>query len=264
MNQLDAALEYAARGWPVLPCVARGKRPHTGHGLHDASTDRDQIRAWWARWPSSNIGLRTGIVHDVLDVDPEGLATLAGLGGADRAVIERGAVVGTPRGGVHVWYLPTGLGNKAGFKAGLDWRGRGGYALVPPSVGANDRAYEWVREFDAPLPAVPRWLLDLVDPPRPPASPPRPIVAGSRYAAAAFDREVAAVKYAPEGTRNNQLFRSAAALGNFVGAGLLNEGDVAEQLTNAAAAAGLAAIETKLTITSGLERGKANPRQVAS
>jgi hypothetical protein len=42
---LQAALEYAHRGWPVFPCD-KGKRPLTKHGFKDATTDENQIRAW--------------------------------------------------------------------------------------------------------------------------------------------------------------------------------------------------------------------------
>ena len=46
MNQHQTtALQHAAAGYPVFPLVAGGKRPATAHGLKDASTDPDTIRA---------------------------------------------------------------------------------------------------------------------------------------------------------------------------------------------------------------------------
>lgn len=56
------ALGYAAAGWPVFPTRPRAedcpdpgdcpcKRPLTGHGFQDASTDEAVIREWWRRWP---------------------------------------------------------------------------------------------------------------------------------------------------------------------------------------------------------------------
>ena len=64
------AIEYAAHGWPVFPL--RGKEPaiRGGRGLYDATTDLDQVREYWRRYPDANIGLRPpgGIV--VIDIDP--------------------------------------------------------------------------------------------------------------------------------------------------------------------------------------------------
>ena len=79
---LLAALAYAERfGWPVLPCKPRDKTPLTPNGLRDATTDPEQIRTWWARFPKANIGIPTGVVtgFDVLDVDGGGDETLEGL-----------------------------------------------------------------------------------------------------------------------------------------------------------------------------------------
>ena len=58
MTTLDAALRYAARGWPVFPC--RGKIPLTPHGFHDASTDAATIEAWWRENPDALISVATG------------------------------------------------------------------------------------------------------------------------------------------------------------------------------------------------------------
>ena len=86
-DTLKAALDYAAMGWAVLPlhavekgrctcgdagCGSPGKHPRTNHGLKDATSDPDTIRAWWAAWPDSNVGVRTGEESGivVLDVDP--------------------------------------------------------------------------------------------------------------------------------------------------------------------------------------------------
>ena len=71
---VEAALALAGRGWPALPvcwptsdgeCGCGrghrgndiGKAPLTPHGWHDASTDKETIKAWWKQWPDANVGL---------------------------------------------------------------------------------------------------------------------------------------------------------------------------------------------------------------
>ncbi len=83
---LIAALDYARRGWPVIPlhtltadgcschheCSSVGKHPRTKHGLKDATTDKESIRSWWDEWPDANVGIVAGAESGlvVLDVDP--------------------------------------------------------------------------------------------------------------------------------------------------------------------------------------------------
>ena len=86
---LAAALDYAAQGqriFPVSPADVRygpkAKQPVVRWGDR-ATTDPDQIRSWWSLWPYA-IGLPTGLLFDVLDVDckpgrPNGYLTLRRL-----------------------------------------------------------------------------------------------------------------------------------------------------------------------------------------
>lgn len=57
-SSLSAATrQFAVAGVPVFPCVPGGKRPLTEHGFHDATTEPDQIAAWWRQHPQANIGV---------------------------------------------------------------------------------------------------------------------------------------------------------------------------------------------------------------
>jgi hypothetical protein len=58
-------------------CRQPGKHPRTPSGHHTATTNPDQVRAWWTRWPNANIGITTGTTGlAVVDLDgPEGLDT---------------------------------------------------------------------------------------------------------------------------------------------------------------------------------------------
>jgi len=259
----DAALEYLAGGLPVFPC--RGKRPLTDRGFKDATTDADVVRAWWSRWPNANIGVPTGdSTFHCLDIDePDGGDTIRALV-TEHGRPRRGPTAHTPSDGWHVYFrAPTRkVGNRARFVAGCDWRGRGGYVIVPPSVGPNGNPYSWARGLDVPLPDVPEWLLDLLDPPRPSAPARRAVTRGSHYAETALDAEVSDVVNAPVGCRNDTLNRASFNVFTLVGAGLLDMDATLEELYAAGRRAGLTDKETNATIASGMRAGLAHPREV--
>lgn len=271
---LLAALAYARHGIPVLPvhtpdprggcscdrgvsCDRPGKHPRLRHGLTDASTDPRRIELWWARWPSANIGLRTGVVMDVADIDSaegwHGLIHLLGGG------LPAGPRVRTGGGGWHLWFRPTGFGNRVRLLPGLDWRGAGGYVVAPPSRHAGGADYRWVRRPGDVLPAGPATLLALIEGPAPPPVPHRPIVHPGRYGRAALESACARVAAAVVGSRNDTLNRAAFALGRLVGAGLLDPGEVTRELDAAARRAGLGRLEARRTIRSGLTAGRRMP-----
>lgn len=132
---LAAALRYTEWGWPVFPCAPGLKRPATEHGLTEATTDASQIRAWWRKWPRANIGVATGHAFDVFDVDPAGIGWWRQHGHEHGPLPDIHGTVSTPRAvGMHLYVEPTGMRNKTGLARGVDFRGVGGYVLVPPSV----------------------------------------------------------------------------------------------------------------------------------
>jgi len=179
---LKAALEYARRGWPVLPlhsvrksrctcgkgkCPSPGKHPHTRNGLKDATTDSAKIARWWRKWPEANVGIATGGEAGlvVLDVDPrnggdESLAKLVKKHGPLPKTVE----VRTGGGGRHYHFVEHGRtvkGKLNAFGRGLDLKATGGYVVVPPSIHASGAVYRWEegRSPDEVDPAtLPTWL----------------------------------------------------------------------------------------------------------
>jgi hypothetical protein len=271
---LDAALAYARHGIPVLPvhspaadgscscerpdCARPGKHPRLRHGLTEASVDPRRIEMWWSRWPAANVGLRTGVVMDVADVDsPGGWHGLRHLLGGSMPV---GPQVRTGGGGWHFWFRPLGHGNRVRLLPGVDWRGAGGYVVAPPSRHADRTTYYWVTAPGAEPPEAPAALRELIAGPDPPHSHGQgPIVHPDRYASVALAAEVDRVARAPVGTRNDTLNRAAFALGRLVGAGLLDPALVTDELAAAARWSGLGRAETIRTIRSGLTAGRRAP-----
>jgi Bifunctional DNA primase/polymerase, N-terminal len=234
---LEAALGYAARGIPVYPvhwprptpsrlslacscsrgvaCDRPAKHPLVRHGVKQATTDRNQIGRWWHHWPQANVGLATGICFDALDID--GPAGLAAAGELQEAAGLRlpGPLVATGGGGWHHWFRPTGLGNRPPHGlAHVDWRGRGGCVLAPPSRHISGRPYRWLVDLDqAPLAEVPAALRRLLDPDPPttarPARTAWPDLAGHPYGRRVLADELAALGRATPGHRTRTLNRTA-------------------------------------------------------
>jgi hypothetical protein len=142
----------------VLPLAPGSKVPIGGRccdgahrrGVSDALDDPGLVEAVWGRHPAANVGIATGHRVDVIDQDgPAGALSWAQIGRAG-AWPEVLAVVSTPRaGGVHRYVAATGDGNGAHIAPGLDYRGRGGYVVAPPST-VDGRRYGWVVPLDVP------------------------------------------------------------------------------------------------------------------
>ena len=145
---IDAALWYASLGVPVFPLEPGGKRPYPGsHGCKDAVTDPSQISAWWAAAPTSNVGIATGHVVDVIDLDgADGVKSWAGDMWEALPPIIGMARTRRP-GGWHLYTRTTGMGNRAAMFPGVDYRGQGGYVVAPPSIVDGAR-YRWVEPLE--------------------------------------------------------------------------------------------------------------------
>jgi hypothetical protein len=250
---------------PDPGCPDPGKHPRLRGWQRLAAADAAVVGEWWRRWPDANLALATGRRFDVLDLDgKQGVEAL-------RAVLSitpteyPGPVARTGGGGWHLLYAPTGLGNRVGLLPGVDWRGRDGLIVIPPSRHASGDRYCWARPLTATLPEVPAELRRLLTPPAgerttlPPAT--APAGRGGGYGRAALTREQASVATAPPGCRNATLNRAAFNLGQLVAGGLLDADQVRAVLLAAAAAAGNTEAKARATIESGLRGGATNPRR---
>ena len=255
-----AALAYAKLGWAVHPLRARDKRPASKHGHKDASSDPQQINAWWNERPRLNVGIATGTISGlvVVDIDPGGAEELARLEdqhGPLRATIT--ALTGRD-GGCHLYFSHPG--NRVPSRSGvigdaIDVRGDGGYVVAPPSRHPDGPRYRWRAgraPSEVPLQTAPSWLLELM---LPPAS-----ARSSKYGTGALSSAVAEIRGAREGTRNDALFRAAAGIFELVEGGELDASTANREVLQAALDAGLPADEAQRTLESARAQVRGKPR----
>jgi uncharacterized protein YndB with AHSA1/START domain len=142
MTMLNSALQYASMGWQVFPLAQGAKVPREGsRGLHDATTDHQQINEWWGADPTANVGIRTGIASGltVIDVDGE-TGTQSMLKVKHLFPHDPTRVIKTPKGH-HLYFKYNPLWNtKVKILDGVDVRSEGGYVVAPPSI-VGDKQY---------------------------------------------------------------------------------------------------------------------------
>ena len=166
---LQAALQWARRGWyvfplrpgtkvPALPSATghprgcRGECGRDGHGAWDGTQDEDTIRRWWATIPGAGIGGET-IGRVVVDLDVQH--------GADPDALPlpptRTHMSGRGNGNRHLVYLAPG-GLAAGLRSGanvlgpgVDIRAGGGsYVVLPPTPHTETGQPYQVLDEDVP------------------------------------------------------------------------------------------------------------------
>lgn len=273
---LEAALQYADRGYSVLPLV--GKKPATDW------TERQQrrattafIQAWDRKGLLSNVGIVCGRISGNLAViDLDGLTAIEAFQARWPDLLDTYTVATGSGRGKHLYYKPDRLPNTTryiGHTGNVELRADGCYVVAPPSVHPDTgKLYEIERDV-APrrvkdMQPVVMWIIGLIrakqaahnKPASPGADDLRRTIGYERAARAALYYEARDVAAAREGTRNETLHRAAYNLGQLVGDGLLTESEVTAALLGAAMAANYPAGEAGRTIRSGMTAGIAEPR----
>jgi hypothetical protein len=183
----QAALDYASRGWPVVPihwpegdkcscgkvdCQSPAKHPITLHGLKDATIDKVIIKAWWEKWPKANVAVLTGSASGIMvvDIDPRngGDVSLKKLERLGNFPITPTAFTGG--GGLHFILEHPGNGARIGNKSklagyeGVDFKGDGGYILAAPSRHMSGKQYTWkYPHIGTRVVPPPPWLKKIIE-----------------------------------------------------------------------------------------------------
>ena len=136
----------AARAGVVTARRSRST-PHPLGGEHAGAGDREQVAAWWHRWPDANVAVATGRVSGVavLDIDPRSggddvLRSLERRWGELPDTVE----AHTGGGGRHVWFAVEEELPSVVLAPGLELKAERGAVVAPPSLHASGERYSWV------------------------------------------------------------------------------------------------------------------------
>jgi len=174
MNKLEElrrfASYYSSIGFSVIP-VARSKIPLISSWQRRKIAEPADVQAWLSTYPDMNLGVVTGSVSNlaILDVDvkngEDGLESLRQLE-KEFGPLPETPIARTTTGGEHYYFRYNGpaLRRSIRFRPGLDLLAEDSYAVLPPSVGKNGRAYAWDVDAhleDVALASLPSWIVEL-------------------------------------------------------------------------------------------------------
>lgn len=158
--------QAAERGWKLLPVTARCKKPPLIKAWPQrATSELVQLERWARTHQGCNWAVATGSQSGtwVLDIDGEwGRKSLVEFDRLGMS-LPNALTVATPGGGAHLYFqyssdFPVRCSVKR-LAPGLDVRGDGGYALIPPSVHPNGGQYSYA-DPAGPLARPPAWLVE--------------------------------------------------------------------------------------------------------
>ena len=193
-ERLTAALDYATRGWHVVPLNPQSKVLSYDMSAKLAfdwyadgpAPDAATIQRWFKLEPDINIGIRLdGSGLAVFDIDA--LGHLSKIPGFEPDGLPLTPTVQTARGQHYYFRAPEGVvsGQVRIFQPpessllvgdflttySPEWKDGPAYVVAPPSRHPDGFfTYQWLVNPRLPLAEVPAWLLSAVVPPLPPSS----------------------------------------------------------------------------------------------
>ena len=223
---IKQASRLTCNGIPVFPCNA-DKSPATQHGFKDASIHVDDFR-WHA---GSLIGVPTGILFDVLDID---------LYHDDakewyqrhRHELPLTRMHHTRSGGIHFFFKPDPRVSNSASKLGphIDTRAKGGYiiwwACHGCAVDNKDEFAHWAE-----------WLIPAAPPARHVPTQCQPI--SEQAVLRRVGGILTIVANATKGSRNSKVYWAAKRFEEMIMSGLIDRGSVEHHLFNIAQLSGL-------------------------
>jgi hypothetical protein len=160
---MQHALDWAARGFKVIPLRVGKKLPAHEKWQDKATSDPATIRTWWEDGKPRNYGVvADGLL--IVDLDTKsgkpGLETWQAIGGRFDTLCVR-----TPSGGFHLYYASHETANSAGkLGPGIDTRGHRASFVVGPGSVVEGGVY--TVHDDKPIAPAPEHILNRLALPR--------------------------------------------------------------------------------------------------
>jgi hypothetical protein len=252
-DALEDALRLAPYRVPAFPCLP-DKRPACPHGFKDATSDPEELKQLWARYPGVLVGVPTGEASNffVLDIDSAKHPEAEEWFERHAPYLPETRLHRTQSGGCHLIFKhQPGLKNSTSKIApGVDTRGEGGFIIWWPFHLGLDAGHSFL-----PVAEVPEWLVKELNPAPSPVpaiiSPGRPLSSG--HAQRKLDGITRTVAYAREGERNAVTHWAACR-----GAEMVREGaprnETMHKIIGAAVLAGLSSREAERTVLSAFRK----------
>ena len=139
---------YGEKGLSVLPVSRKTKKPFIKWGK-EATSDLEKIAEWWKKYPNANIGIVMG--SGAIDIETDYHDETDGEDSLKMFFEDHGESIPetiafrSGGGGVHRLYkCDAVISSGTGILPGVDFRGNGGYAIMPPSIHSNGKQYAWL------------------------------------------------------------------------------------------------------------------------
>lgn len=188
-GSIDAAKGYARRGWRVVilhgsadgvctcrkggDCPSPAKHPRLSRWHEQATSDENELEQLFAKFPSSNVGVRLGPTSGLVDVefdDDEGEAT------ANRLLNGMATPTYESHRSTHRLFrfpeslsIPSAVVKAQGLELRFGVESKGSQSVFPPSVHASGVRYEWLAGLspaDVELASFPECLVELLTQPQ--------------------------------------------------------------------------------------------------
>lgn len=243
-NFLDVAMFYAQNNIKTFPVKKQGKFPLCSKGFKSATADKVVLQEWNKKFPDCNIGIPTGHINGLLVVDVDGEQGFESLNHLELIYGKLDAPTVITGKGKHLYFkIPENIELKCSTSKianHIDIRANGGYVVAPPSVHENGHQYTWENfALNQGFPEAPSWLISLITNAE---KQPLPV--------SGVLEEIAS---APEGERNDTLYRRAISLIGRAMRKNLNTAEIKENIINAGMLSGLSKEEATKTFDNALK-----------